>query len=569
MFSHKSISISLLFSFTLVICQSCDPKTQPAESVYLNGNILTMDDNRREVEALAVTEGRISAIGSRDDIQKMVGNATEVVDLDGKTLLPGFIDAHSHIAMAMRTIRWADLNAPPVGNVNSISSLIDVLSIHQSATPIKPGEWILGWGYDPDQLQERRHPSRRELSSSFPDNPVLLLHVSGHMAVVNDAALDKANITRETPDPSGGRIIKELNSEIPNGLLQEKAMYLVLPLLPVPGPAELANLFLETQDYYAQHGITTAQDGLTDYQTYGFLKTLAEQKLLKLDIEVLASFNEASQFFKDDEFGRTANGLRLTGLKVVADGSPQGKTAFFREPYLTEVPGCVHACVGIPTVQDSTLFRLMSHCYANNIQLYVHANGDASIDMLLKNHESVTEALDMDEDGQRTVVIHSQFVGMDQLSKFHNYGFIPSFFSNHAFFWGDVHVQNLGLERASFLSPLKTSADMGIIATNHTDFTITPINQMFLLWTAVNRQTRSGNVLGVEEQISPWEGLKAITINSAYQHRLESEKGSIEVGKLADLVILDQNPLTVQPELINKIQVVKTIKEGETIFELD
>ncbi len=560
----------LIIIFFFYLLQGCkENQKNYADTIYLNGTMLTMNDVLREVEAVAVGEGKIIALGAASDVLKYQDNNTVIKDLKGRTLLPGFIDAHSHITMAMKTINWADLNAPPVGNVTSINSLLEAIKSNRDNQNVQPGEWLLGWGYDPDQLEERRHPNRKELSLAFPDNPVFLLHVSAHMGVVNNAALELANISVETPDPSGGLILREQNSKVPNGLLQEKAMYLVLPLLPEPGPSELVQLFEKTQHYYASYGITTAQDGLTDFKTYGFLQEMAKQEQLKIDVESLASFIDAESFFNTYEFGISSNGLRLAGVKVVSDGSPQGKTAFFREPYLTEVPGCVHDCRGFPTIQNKDLQDLMSHCYKNDIQLYVHANGDASIELLLDIHDEVTEELEVEKSGQRTVVIHSQFAGKDQLARYREYEFIPSFFSNHAFFWGEVHLTNLGRERASFLSPLKTATDMGIVATNHTDFTITPINQMFLLWTAVNRLTRSGTVLGADERISAWEGLKAITINSAIQHRTESLKGSLEIGKIADFVILDKNPLTEPAINIKDIQVVETIKEDQVIYRRD
>lgn len=218
-------------------------------------------------------------------------------------------------------------------------------------------------------------------------------------------------------------------------------------------------------------------------------------------------------------------------------------------------------------VQPEELQRLMQTCYQNDIQLYVHCNGDASIDMLLDTHEKVVNESALPLDAQRTVVIHSQFVRPDQLEKYKAYEFIPSFFTNHAFFWGDVHTLNLGKERADFLSPMRSAIDAGITVTNHTDYNVTPINQLFLLWTSVVRQSRVKHIMGPEERITPYEGLKALTINSAYQHHIDHLKGSIEIGKLADLVILDANPLTVDPMAIKDIQVLTTIKEGKVIYQ--
>jgi len=268
------------------------------------------------------------------------------------------------------------------------------------------------------------------------------------------------------------------------------------------------------------------------------------------------------------KFGVLRNHFKIAGFKMVADGSPQGKTAYFTKPYLTDVPGCDHdQCTGIPTVTQQYFDQAIYKGYKNNIQTYVHCNGDATIDMYIHAINYADSALHTTSVGRRSVVIHSQFVRPDQLDTYHNLGIIAALFSNHAFFWGDQHIQNLGIERASFLSPLKTAIKKGVVATNHTDYGVTPLSQIFLLWTSVVRETRTGKVIGPDERLIPIEGLRAITINGAYEYFEEKSKGSIEKGKLADLVILSENPTTIDPEKIKDIAVLETIKEGKTIFK--
>jgi hypothetical protein len=195
----------------------------------------------------------------------------------------------------------------------------------------------------------------------------------------------------------------------------------------------------------------------------------------------------------------------------------------------------------------------------------MHANGDAAIDMLLRAHEyAAAGSLDKD---RRTTIIHSQFVRADQLDKYAAYKLIPSFYTEHTYYFGDTHVLNRGREQAYFLSPMRAAIDKGIRPTNHTDFVVAPLDQMFVMWTAVNRLSRGGEVIGPDQRITALEALKAITINAAYQYREEASKGTLEVGKLADLVILDKNPLTVDPMAIKDIKVVETIKEGKTIYK--
>lgn len=569
---QKSYCQFYALSLIIILFYACNnkPVTNPADAIYYNGTILTMEETQKEVAALAVKDGKIFQVGSLESVTTHQGDSTKMIDLAEKTLLPGFIDAHSHFTYATRMIEQANLNSPPVGKIRNITDIVQHLKAHQAKNNIKKGEWIMGWGYDPDQLVEQRHPNKLDLDVAFPDNPVFLLHVSGHLSSVNSKALEIAKIDGKLPNPPGGVIVRLPNSQEPSGVLQEAASSSMIGNLPVPDAGKMLHLLEQAQDFYASRGITTAQDGLTDVKTMQFLQAAAKANKLKIDVEALASFQYAKEFIgnPDFPFGVANNRLRIAGLKVVSDGSPQGKTAFFSKPYLTEVPGCVHDCRGFPILPLEQLTELIQACYQNDIQLYTHANGDGAIDLFLEAHEKAVEALPTPKEDLRSVIIHSQFVRPEQLEKYANYKMIPSFFTNHAFFWGDVHVANLGEERAHFLSPLNTATKMGITYTNHTDYIITPLNQLFLLWTAVNRESRSGKVIGASEKVSPWEGLKAITINAAYQHKQEDLKGSLEIGKLADFVILDKNPLRVNPATIKDIAVLETIKEGKTIFNL-
>ena len=557
----------LILFLLLSLIYSCGD-TLMVDSIYHNGSILTMESEEK-ISAVSIKDGKIYSVGDFETLGELAGADTEIIDLNGKTMLPGFIDAHSHFSMAMRIATRTDLSSPPVGDVSSISDIVKKLKTRRDSRNISKGEWIVGWGYDQDQLEESRHPNRYDLDEEFPDHPVYLLHASGHMSVVNSKALEILGLTQESNDPQGGKIIRMPNSREPSGLLQEAASAVAGNALPQPTQGELDSLLEEVQNLYASHGITTAQDGLLDPNAFNFLEESGKSGHLKIDIEVLASFQHAEKWLTTykDRFGKNVNGLKLTGIKIVSDGSPQGKTAFFSQPYLTDVPGCTHSCKGISTVTQEQLDQLIKITYNHGIQTYVHCNGDGSIDMLLEAHEKNKDEWKGDNSGPRTVVIHSQFVRNDQLDKYAEYGFVPSFFTNHAFFWGDVHMDNLGQERANFLSPLKTAISKGIVATNHTDYIVTPLSQLFLVSTAVNRKSRSGRVVGPNERISPLEALKAITINAAYQHRVEDIKGSIKVGKLADFVILNQNPLEVANDKIQDIKVLKTIKEGKVIYE--
>ena len=551
---------------------SVEPKVTQVNKahLYYNGNIIPMNTTEPStVEALVERKGRIVYVGNLAKAKDQFMDS-EQIDLQGRTLLPGFIDAHSHFGMVSNTMGQVDLNPPPVGNISSIEQMLSALKAYKAENNIADGEWIYGWGYDESQLSDKRHPNKRELDKALPNNPVYIQHTSGHMGVANSLALEKMKVSAATKNPEGGMIGRLPNSNEPNGLVQETAMYPFVGHMLQVLNSKQAEFFDQTQDVYAQKGITTAQDGMTDREAIRFFQSQADQGKLKIDLVSLAGFSELESNLKDLDltFKTYNNGFKVQGTKIIADGSPQGKTAYFTQPYLTKVEGCEKDCTGLPSLSQDTLNDLFKLAYQADNQLFIHANGDASIDMVIKAHEYASKALNqaLDKD-RRTVVIHSQFVRPDQLETFKKYNIEPSFFTNHAYFWGDVHLENLGKKRAGFLSPIASADKLGLKYTNHSDATVTPIDPLFTMWTAVNRLSRSGKVIGSEEKTSPYQALKSVTSHAAYQLFEEDKKGTLEVGKIADFVILDRNPLTIKPMQIRDIKVVQTIKNGKPVYD--
>ncbi|HNP18791.1 MAG TPA: amidohydrolase [Fulvivirga sp.] len=572
----KKLFFSLILLAALVSCKDSKSKSETTESsdetsqIFFNGDIITMDAETLEyVEAIVSQNGKIAFAGSKEEAEEKFGDA-ELIDLKGKTLLPGFIDPHSHFAMVSNTMGQVDLNPEPVGTVKNIPDITKRMKAYKQENNIPDGEWIFGWGYDDGQLVEHRHPTKAEIDAVLPNNPVYLQHTSGHMGVANSMALKEMNVSASTPDPDGGIIERMPNSKEPNGLVQETAMYPFVGNMLQILVKDHARHFDSTQEYYAANGITTAQDGMTDRNTIRFFQSQADAGKLKIDLIALAGYAELQSNLNDTtlQFKTYKNGFKIQGTKIVADGSPQGKTAFFTKPYLTEVPGCTHDCRGLPSLTQETINELFVLAYGRDNQLFVHCNGDATIDMIIKAHENACNILNqpLDKD-RRTIIIHAQFTRPDQLETFVKYKIEPSFFTNHAYFWGDDHVKNLGKERADFLSPMVTAQRLGLKPTNHSDATVTPVNPLFTVWTAVNRVSRSGAIIGDNERTTPYQALKAITSNAAYEFFDENLKGTLTEGKLADFVILDKNPLKVAPMDIKDIQVLETIKEGVSIYK--
>ena len=567
---HLFPSMLLLSAWLVCGSWSGSVSAQPADQLYFGGPILTMKGDQPEfVEALAVRQGRIMFVGPLADAKAIVDAKTNRIDLTGHTLLPGFIDGHSHLLTQAEGYLQAPLSPPPMGRVTTIADILRELKDFQRKHQVKEGEWIVGAGYDQNFLQEQRHPTARDLDADFPNNPVVLLHASGHMLVANSRAFETVKINEQTPDPAGGAIIRLPGSRKPAGLVQEMAL---VPFSEFATPVrELAvdlRLVEQAVEYYASYGITTASEHLVLPQKMALIKAAAAQGLFRIDVVATPAFMLAEKLVSDPSFvwRKYDRGLKFAGIKVACDGSPQGKTAFLTEPYLTKAEGSGVENRGFANVAQKDLDSLFQLTYAHGVQMYAHCNGDAAVDMVLQAHRNAMSKIAKPSYDHRTVVIHSQIMRPDQLLAYKELHLFPSFFTNHVFYWGETHRANLGAERSSFISPLGSARRQGVRFSNHTDNTVTPIDPLFLLWTSVARRTRSGAVLGEAERVSAYEGLRAMTADAAYEYFEEADKGTLEPGKLADLVILDGNPVEVAPDALKGIRVLETIKAGRVVY---
>lgn len=538
-----------------------------ADTLYFGGDIITVNDAQPDAEALAVKDGKILFVGTLAEAEKFKGPATRSVDLEGKTLVPGFVDGHSHFMDALSAAGRANVSAPPVGPASNASEIVAALQAFAKAKNVKPGELIVGYGYDENQMPKGQEPTRDILDQAFPANPVAIIHVSSHGAVLNSLAFANFGYQDGMPTPAGGVIARRPGTQELDGLVMETGYLKAYANLPIPNESNEMEAAAGGQQLYAAAGITTAQEGATHLNQLDQLQRIAAKDALYIDVVSFAFMTDLDKIlakYPPATFGTYRNRLKLGGCKIVSDGSPQGKTAFFTTPYLTGGPAGQKNWVGEPNAPQADITALVKTCYDNNLPLLFHANGDAAIDMLLTAHEqAAADSLDKD---RRTTAIHAQFIRPDQIAKFKQYNIIPSFFTDHAFFFGDTHVSNRGEQQAYFLSPMNSAYVAGLNPANHTDYAVAPLDNMMVMWTAVNRVSRSGRVIGPDERVTPMQALKAITINGARIYREEDSKGSLETGKLADLVILDGNPLKVEPMAIKDIKVVETIKEGKTIF---
>lgn len=537
----------------------------PADVIYTDGVILTMTDAKEAPQALAVRNGRIAAVGTRAEVMKLRGPSTRVIALGKQALLPAFVDPHSHFLAAVVVADWANVSLPPVGPVRSIPDILAVLRKQAARQKAKPGDWIVGYGYDSIGLAEKRDVNRRDLDAAFPDNPVMLLHVSGHGAVFDSKALGLLGVGPETKTPPGGIIVREPGTDQPAGLVMENAFLPLEPKLPMPSPEALAGSLGPAQQGYFSQGYTVATEGATPMEAIPALRLAARKGLLVIDVIALPELHSAPKMAGKPEFafGVVVDHVKIGGLKAIVDGSPQGGTGYYTKPYLVPGPEGQSPWRGQPSVTPEELSTALRTARAGGGQLFAHANGDAAIDLVIQAQEAVGLSA---RDDARTVVVHSQFARPDQLDAYVRLGLFPSFFTNHTFYWGDDYPALVGVERGQAISPTASALSRGIRFTNHTDFLVTPLDSMFTVWSAVNRTSKSGKVIGPGERIPVIQALRAITVDAAFQYREEGERGTLEAGKVADLVILSANPLAVPPATLRDVKVVETVKAGRTVY---
>jgi predicted amidohydrolase YtcJ len=545
---------------------AADPK---ADVIYQGGTIVTVNELQPSAEAVAVRGGRIVAVGYRDEVTKLRGPNTKVVDLAGHTMIPGLIDAHGHVFATGIQALSANLLPPPDGEGADIASLQRLLkdwaAKNQAATD-KVG-WIIGFGYDDSQLKEQRHPTRDELDQVSTTLPVIIVHQSGHLGVMNSKALEIAGYTAASKDPEGGVIRRRKGGQEPDGVLEEAAFFGSLgKVLGKLGPAENIAILKAGTDLYASFGYTTAQEGRGSPSGIATMVAAGRKGDLKIDIVVYSDIIGAADTIKAPLFSRTyTNHLRIGGAKLNLDGSPQGRTAWLTKPYFKVPAGQKDDYLGYPAMTDEQATAYVDKSFANGWQVLAHMSGDAAIDQFIKAVRAAEKKYGMAD--RRPVAIHAHIARQDQVNAFKELGILPSFFPMHTFYWGDWHRDTVfGPERAANLAPTGWALARGMTFTSHHDAPVAKPDSMRVLDATVNRVTRSGQVLGPDQRVSPLIALKAQTIWSAYQHFEEKSKGSIEVGKIADLTVLDQNPLTIDSLKIAGVKVLETIKEGKTVY---
>ncbi|MDQ2082781.1 amidohydrolase [Xanthobacteraceae bacterium Astr-EGSB] len=535
--------------------------------LYTGGPIITLDDRRPVAEAVLVHGGRIAAVGTRAEVEAQKQRPARIVDLKGRTLVPGFVDPHGHMVMVGLQALAADLLPPPDGKGKDIAAIQRLLKawIRKNTGVIAKYKLALGFGYDDSQLKEQRHPTRDDLDAVSKDIPIIIVHQSGHIGVVNSKALEAANISAATQDPEGGVFRRRDGNSEPNGVCEEYAFFHVLGALAARfDEAAFLAMIKAGARFYTRFGYTTAQEGRATKASAAMLEKAAAANMLPIDVVSYPDILDAVEFIKPSP--QYKNRYRVGGAKLTIDGTPQGKTAWLTKPYFVPPPGSDADYRGYPAVTAERITAAVDLAFANGWQILTHANGDAAIDALLAAIRQATEKHGKRD--RRAVMVHGQTCREDQLDIVKELDVFPSFFPMHTFYWGDWHRASvLGPERAENISPCGSALRRGLKFTSHHDAPVANPDSMRVLSATVTRTTRSGYVLGPDQRVNVDAALKAMSLWSAYQHFEEADKGSVEVGKLADFAILSDNPLTIAPEKLAAIKVVETVKEGTTVYK--
>jgi predicted amidohydrolase YtcJ len=565
----KSLNL-LSFIFATIVLISCkdaqEDKGSASVIVYSGGDIITMQgDAPQDAEALVVKDGIISFVGSLAEAKANAGESHEYKDLEGKTLLPGFIDGHAHFSSFSAQAIGAQILPPPDAGAKDIPTLIDILKKWNTPENRALTGWIFGLGFDDSVLEEKRFPTKHDLDLVTTEFPIMIIHISGHFAVVNTKGLEVLKIDSDTKNPEGGIIRREKGNE-PNGVLEELAAIPYMLTILNPASKEAADQFFEAgQQMALSFGYTTAQDGRT-MENHEMLVNAAEANKLKLDVVSYVDYMFADKYMGSEWNSKTYNNhYRIGGMKLTLDGSPQGRTAWRTQPYLILPDGAQEGYSGYPAIpSDSVVISIYEKGFKNNWQILTHANGDAAMDQMIRTIKPV--AAKYGNKDRRNVLIHGQYIREDQLDSFKDLDVIASLFPLHTFYWGDWHKQIIGDSLGNKISPVRTALNKGLKITVHTDAPVALPNLMRMAGITVERKSRSGQIIGENEKLTAFEALKAITDWYAFQHFEENKKGTLEAGKLADMVILDKNPFKVPESDIKEIIVLETIKEGISVY---
>jgi predicted amidohydrolase YtcJ len=533
-----------------------------ADKVLINGKIITVDMDDSIVAAVAIKDGKFLATGSTDEIMELAGERTEVMDLDGKTALPGIIDSHTHPSyIASRTLE-IDCRQPHVKGITDILTMVK-----ERAEELGPGKWVMGANFNDSKLLENRHITCFELDQAAPKNPVYIVSDTGHQSLVNSLAFKLAGITRDTADPPGGEIERDTRGEL-TGLLYETASKLVARVIPPYTVDMIKQAFRGVLEQFSAWGITSTHDASGYNVGIRAYKQLIEEGVKQVRINLMVSvqpkhpegvdlLEAMSNLGIESGFGN--DWLKVMTLKIMGDGSGAGGTAGVYEPQHRGTKG-----LGLMMTEPALIEELVIKAHEAGIRCSIHSIGDRGIDIALNCIEKAQERKSVPD--MRHRLEHNSCCTPKQLKRIAKLGVTPSSSIGYMYALGDQYLENFGPERSRWLHPHKTMKEMGIIAGGNNDCPVTFYSPFVQMYAAVTRKTGSGQVIGPEEAISIMDAIRVYTWNGAYLGKGEDRLGSIEPGKLADIIVLDRDITTVPPEELLETRVLMTVVDGKIVY---
>jgi predicted amidohydrolase YtcJ len=539
-----------------------------AELILTGGNIITINSSQPRAEAIAVKNGRILAVGSASDLEQFRGSRTEVIELKGHAVVPGFNDAHNHMASYGLQLQMVPLKYPEVRTIPDI-----IQALKQRAATQKPETWVLGAGYDNNKLPDGRHPTCWDLDKVSSEYFVHVRHTSGHMCVVNSKALERIGVGRQTPDPEGGHIDRNEKGE-PTGLLQENAQELVSTQFYPYAVENIVDALEAANRVYLSEGITSHSEAgvgfLSDLELQAYQEAIQQGKLnIRSNLMILAeklieiSGAEGESFLGLSQGIRTGWGndiMRIGPMKMFFDGSLIGKTAAMNEGYATDPDN-----VGFFATSEEKIRDWILRGHRSGWQLAVHAIGDRAISYILDCYAEAIEQYPKSDHRHR--IEHCGVVNPQIIDRIRKLGLIPVMQQHFIGELGDGFRTVLGPERTRWCYPQRSFLDRGIPIPGSSDRFVINGAPLLGIHDAVNQKTDSGEDYVPEEKITAEEAIRAYTLHSAYASFEESIKGSIEAGKLADFAILGEDPTAIDPAEIASIAVNGTIMGGRLLFE--
>lgn len=535
-----------------------------ADLALLNGRVLTMDTRDREAQAVAVRDGKIIGLGSEADIRGLIGSGTEVIDLQGRTAVPGLVDCHVHLASdagrGTEAIECRDLYDSSIQSVDDL-----VAQFRRAAESASPGQWIVGRGspLQDFRLKEQRLPTGAELDAALPNHPGFV-SFGAHIVVANTLALKAKNITRDTPSPQGGTVVKDPQTGEPTGVLRERAQYLLKAKAPGVAPDVLAEQILIELEKCARRGVTGIHDIVLTREEVLAYEMLARADRLPVRVQILIRViesNFAMESLLDLGFvhGFGSEWLRIGGIKMSIDGGFTGKNAAFSQPLLTDPEGNP----GLIRITQDELDDAVWRYHQMGMRICTHAIGDSAVDMILESYDKALARLPRPDHRHRVEHMGDWVMTPDRIARASRLGILPLSNPSFLYFFGDPSVDMLGERMTEQGYPFRSMWNAGIPISFGSDapgyFPVDPLRD---LGAAVAHKTIGGTTINPAESLSVSQALRCQTANAAYAGFVENVLGTLEVGKLADISVLDEDPFTFPPERFREIPIALTACGG-------